>query len=118
MIKPEGLGLAAPLGAGRWQLSNDAELRLRALKRRADIIARLHDAISDRALEQGMSAMVLDCVGAAGSVIGRLAARGLDDELAGSAFVIIDAVDGRTHHVAFPDLEAATDAPIDAIVEA
>ena len=118
MLKLERLGLAEPLGAGRWQLSEDAEPRLRDLQRRGDIIARLNDALGDRALEHGTSAMVLEGVASGASVVGRLAARGLDDELAGSAFVVIDAVDGRTHHVALPDLEAASDAPIGSIVEA
>ena len=53
-----------------------------------------------------------------GSILGRLAARGLDDELTGSAFVVIDGVDGRTHHVALADLDAASDAPIGGVVEA
>jgi type IV secretory pathway VirD2 relaxase len=31
-------------------------------------------------------------------VLGRLVERGLDDELKGSAYIVIDGVDGRTHH--------------------
>ena len=44
-------------------------------------------------------------------------ARGLDDELAGSAFAIIDGIDGRTHHVRLPDLDAAGDSAPGSIVE-
>jgi hypothetical protein len=43
--------------------------------------------------------------------------RGLDDELRGSAFAIVDGIDGRLHHVALPSLEAASDAGAGAIVE-
>jgi type IV secretory pathway VirD2 relaxase len=32
-------------------------------------------------------------------VIGRLVDRGLDDELKGSAYAVVDGVDGRTHHI-------------------
>lgn len=50
-------------------------------------------------------------------IIGRLVARGLDDELKGSAYAIIDGVDGRAHHLRLPDLDATTDAAPGAVVE-
>jgi hypothetical protein len=51
-------------------------------------------------------------------VLGRLVQRGLDDELKGSAYAIIEGVDGRTHHLRFSDLEMTGDARPGAIVEA
>jgi hypothetical protein len=42
-------------------------------------------------------------------VIGRLVERGLDDELKGTAYAVVDGVDGRTHHIKLPDLDAAGD---------
>ena len=51
-------------------------------------------------------------------VIGRLVERGLHDELTGEAYAIVDGVDGRTHHLRFPDIERTTDASPGAIVEA
>ena len=52
-------------------------------------------------------------------VLGRLVKRGLDDELKGTAYAIIDGVDGRTHHLAlFPISEMTGDAKPGAIVEA
>ncbi len=50
-------------------------------------------------------------------VIGRLVDRGLDDELKGSAYAVVDGVDGRTHHIKLPDLEAAGDSAAGSIVE-
>lgn len=50
-------------------------------------------------------------------VLGRLVERGLHDELAGTSYAIVDGVDGRTHHLRFPDLELTGDAPLGAIVE-
>ena len=50
-------------------------------------------------------------------MIGRLIARGLDDELKGTAFAIVDGVDGRVHHLKLPDIDMAGDGPIGAIVE-
>ena len=43
-------------------------------------------------------------------VLGRLVARGLHDELKGSAYAIVEGVDGRTHHLRFSDLEMTGDA--------
>ncbi|MCK0166228.1 DUF3363 domain-containing protein [Jannaschia sp. S6380] len=114
----ERLGIAAPIDSGRWRLTQDAEPRLRKLQRRGDIIARLHDALGTEAATRGTAGLVPDGPTKDGSILGRLAARGLDDELTGSAFVVIDGVDGRTHHVALADLDAASDAPIGGIVEA
>jgi Protein of unknown function (DUF3363) len=52
-----------------------------------------------------------------GQLVGRLAARGIDDELKGSAYVVIDGIDGRAHHLGLPDLEAAGDLARGSIVE-
>jgi hypothetical protein len=51
-------------------------------------------------------------------VLGRLVARGLYDELKGSAYAVVDGIDGRTHHLRFSDLEMTGDAAPGAIVEA
>lgn len=50
-------------------------------------------------------------------VQGRLVARGLHDELFGTAYAVIDGVDGRTHHLVFSSLEATGDAKPGAVVE-
>jgi len=43
--------------------------------------------------------------------------RGLHNELTGRAYAIVDGIDGRTHHVPFPDIEATGDCKPGAIVE-
>jgi hypothetical protein len=43
--------------------------------------------------------------------------RGLHDELSGSAYAIVDGIDGRTHHLQFPDIAATADCPPGSIVE-
>jgi len=45
-------------------------------------------------------------------------ARGLHDELKGSAYAIVEGVGRRTHHLQFSDLEMTGDALPGAIVEA
>src|SRR5205807_2331864 len=44
-------------------------------------------------------------------IVGRLVAKGLHDELTGEAYVVIDGIDGRPHHVRFPDISAMEHAP-------
>jgi hypothetical protein len=50
-------------------------------------------------------------------VLGRLAARGLHDELTGEAYAIVEGVDGRSHHLRFADLDLTGDAKPGAVVE-
>jgi type IV secretory pathway VirD2 relaxase len=114
--KLERLGLAEGDGTGRFVLAADAEPRLRALGERGDIIKRMHRSVGRGGREVDPSAFVLEGE-SAGPVLGRLAARGLDDELKGSAYAVVEGVDGRAHHLRLPDLEAASDAPIGGVVE-
>lgn len=113
----ERLGLADPVGPAQWTVKSDVEPTLRALSERGDIIKTMHRALSrgDTAPDPGMFAIHGD---EQPSLLGRLADRGLHDELKGSAYVVIDGVDGRAHHVQFGSLEATGDAQVGAIVEA
>ena len=113
----ERLGLAEPVGPAQWTLKPDLEPTLRALGERGDIIKTMHRALSrnDRALDPAAFEIHGD---GQPSVLGRLADRGLHDELKGSAYVVIDGVDGRAHHIQFGSLEATSDAQVGAVVEA
>ena len=111
----ERLGLSEPMGPARWRLADDLESRLRALGERGDIIRRMHRELTGRGWDRGAEHYVLD--GDRGPVVGRLVARGLDNELKGTAFAIVDGVDGRVHHLRFRDLEATGDAAPGAVVE-
>ena len=117
MQKLERLGLAEALGPARWQLSENAEPLLRALGQRGDIIKRIHRGLAEQRIERSVVDFALDDEGTAQPVIGRLVARGLDDELKGSAYAVIDGLDGRAHHIRLANLDAATDAAPGSIVE-
>ena len=117
MRKLEALGLARPLGPAQWSLSENAEDVLRELGERNDIIKRIHRGLTEKGWERGASDFVLHGEGEPTRVIGRLVARGLDDELKGSAYVVIDGVDGRAHHIKLPHLDATGDSAPGSIVE-
>jgi type IV secretory pathway VirD2 relaxase len=113
----ERLGLAEPAGPARWILAADTEPRLRALGERGDIIKRLHKTITKDGAERSPSSWALEGETHGDPVIGRLIARGLDDELRGSAYAVVDGTDGRVHHLKLPDIDLAGDGPIEGIVE-
>jgi type IV secretory pathway VirD2 relaxase len=115
--KLESLGLADQVGPGQWALSEKAEATLRELGQRGDIIKRIHRGLSERGIERGAADYVLAGESLDDPVAGKLVARGLDDELKGTAYAVVDGVDGRTHHLKLPDLEAAGDSVLGSIVE-
>lgn len=114
--KLEGLGLADEIGPGQWTISAKAEATLRELGERSDIIKRIHHGLTERGIERGAASYVLASESLNDPVIGRLVARGLDDELKGTAFAVVDGIDGRTHHIKLPDLDAAGDSAPGSIV--
>jgi len=115
--KLEGLGLAEQIAPGQWVISESAEKRLRELGERGDIIKRIHRGLAERDLERGPSSYVLAGESLDEPIVGRLLARGLDDELKGTAYAVVDGVDGRTHHIRLADLNAAGDSAPGSIVE-
>ena len=115
--KLETLGLAEQVGPGQWSISHDAEATLRQLGERGDIIKRMHRALTEKGIDRGAAGYVLAAESVDTPVIGRLVERGLDDELKGTAYAVVDGVDGRTHHIKLPDLNAAGDSAPGSIVE-
>jgi len=113
----EGLGLAEAVGPAQWRLAADHEPRLRDLAIRGDIIKTYHQAMMRSGRAATPERLTIHAQQGRDPVIGRLVERGLDDELAGSAYVLVDGTDGRQHHLRFPDLAETTDAKVGAIVE-
>jgi type IV secretory pathway VirD2 relaxase len=117
MRKLETLGLARPLGPAQWSFSENAEEVLRELGERNDIIKRIHRGLTEKGWERGVPDFVLHGETEPLPAIGRLVARGLDDELSGSAYVVIDGVDGRAYHIRLPHVDATGDSAPGSIVE-
>ena len=115
--KLEALGIASPTGPAQWVIDPDAETILRDLSVRGDIVKMMHRALSQEGKPVEVSRFALHHEAQADPVIGRLVERGLQDELAGTAYAIIDGADGRLHHLRFADIEMTGDAGPGAIVE-
>ncbi|MEW6121691.1 MAG: DUF3363 domain-containing protein [Pseudomonadota bacterium] len=115
--KLEALGLADQVGPGQWVITERAETTLRELGERGDIIKRMHRALTEHGIERGTASYVLAAESLDTPIVGRLVARGLDDELMGTAYAVVDGVDGRTHHIKLPDIDVAGDSAPGSIVE-
>lgn len=94
----ERLGLAESAGSGRWTVSADAEPTLRAMGERGDIIRTMQRALG---VERPLA--VFDVTARAPArIVGRIAAKGLADELQHHGYLVVDGIDGRAHYVALP----------------
>ena len=116
--KLERLGLAERVAPACFALKPGIEQTLRDLEIRGDLIKTMHRAMTGAGREPDIASFALHGDEPGDPVLGRLVARGLHDELKGSAYAVIEGVDGRTHHLKFSDLELTGDAAPGAIVEA
>lgn len=116
MRKLESLGLADQFAPGQWVISERTEAVLRELGERGDIVKRIHRGLAEASLARSSDAFVLDGAKLPEPLVGRLLARGLDDELKGTAYIVVDGIDGRTHHVGVSNLELSGDCPPGSIV--
>jgi type IV secretory pathway VirD2 relaxase len=116
-MKLERLGLADKIAPACWTLKPGIEITLRDMSIRGDIIKTMHRAMSAHGAEPDVSRFAMHSERSAEPVFGRLVERGLHDELAGSAYAVVDGADGRTHHLRFSDIDMTTDASPGALVE-
>ncbi|ENO87671.1 relaxase/mobilization nuclease and DUF3363 domain-containing protein [Thauera linaloolentis] len=107
------MGLATETTPGTWAVHAEAELTLRAMAERGDII---------RTMQRAMGAKQRDLAvfqpGDDGRVIvGRVAGKGLADELYDKGYLIVDGADGKAHYVALPPKTELEQYPTGAVVE-
>ena len=95
------LGLAAEIAPGHWQLAEGLEDTLRRMGERGDIIKAMHRDLAEKGIARAASDYVIFDRSAADArpITGRLVRRGLADEINDRHYLIVDAVDGRTHYV-------------------
>jgi uncharacterized protein DUF3363 len=115
----ERYGLANEVEPGRWVVSDRAELGLRELGERNDVIKTMHRALADHGLEEerGVAQYVRHGGGSGEKITGRVLARGLaGDEMDERVYLVVDGVDGRVHHMVFPDASHLDEVRRDMIV--
>lgn len=93
------MGLASEEGQGRYRLNESIEPQLRAMGRRGDIIATMHDTMRRRAPEVSPQDYAIYDPAQGKPLVGRVVATGLADEHRDRHYMIVDAVDGQSHYV-------------------
>ena len=116
----ERYGLASEIETGQWAISDRAEVTLKELSDRNDIIKTMHRALATHGLdeERGVDQYVRHGARPSERVTGRVLAKGLaGDEMDERVYLIVDGIDGRVHHMEFPDASHLKDIGRDMIVE-
>ncbi|MBP7655288.1 MAG: relaxase/mobilization nuclease and DUF3363 domain-containing protein [Pseudoxanthomonas sp.] len=108
----EAMALAERVDANRWRLAPDMESTLTAMGEREDAL----DTIR-RALKGQQRECLLDGASIT-PVIGRIAAKGLADELHDRGYLVVDGIDGRAHYLKLPSGADLSALPVGSIVEA
>ena len=107
------LGLADETQPGTWAIHADAEKTLRALGERGDIIRTVQRAMRGEPRELA----VFEPGDDGRTILGRVAAKGLADELRDRGYLVIDGVDGKAHYVALNARDELANYPSGAVVE-
>jgi len=106
------MGLAERVSADSWTVAPNAEHTLRTLGERGDIIRTMQ-----RGLGQTQRELVIFDPKRSNPVIGRIADKGLTDELSDQTYVIIDGIDGRAHYARLAANVDISDLPVGGVAE-
>ncbi len=108
------LGLAHESAPGVWAVRADAEKVLRAMGERGDIVRTMQRAMGGVPRDL----VVFDPGENAQHVVGRVAAKGMADELEDRGYLVVDGIDGKAHYVALNAKVELAQYPVGSVVEA
>src|SRR5229473_4268477 len=116
--KLERMGLARAVGPAQWLLAEEAEPSLREFGIRGDIIRTMQRALSAQGQERSPTDFSISdaSIGSEQTIIGRVVEKGLHDELKGSAYLVVDGVDGRAHYLQVGNIDEVSDVSEGAVV--
>jgi len=105
LAKLEKMGLATQHAPGVWELGAKMEPALRELGERGDIIRTMHKALKADGLERDPMTFQLHDAAPETPITGRVVDKYLTDEMGENLTLVVDGIDGRTHHL--PDIDPA-----------
>lgn len=108
----ESMALSSRIDASRWRLMPDIERTLTAMGERGDILRTMYRAMKGEQREFVTSAPE------SLHVVGRIAGKGLHDELNDRPYLVVDGMDGRAHYLKLPARTDLSELPVGGIVEA
>ena len=107
------MGLASQPQTGAWVIHIEAEPTLRAMGERGDIIRTMQRAMSGMQRELAVFEPRED----GRVIVGRVAAKGLADELYDKGYLVVDGTDGKAHYVTLPPRSELERYPTGSIVQ-
>jgi type IV secretory pathway VirD2 relaxase len=100
----QSMGLGRQVAPGRWALSAAHESTLKSMGERGDILRTMQRALGDQSREL----VIPDPRSDVPAIVGRIAGKGLVDEMHERGYLIVDGIDARAHYLPLPagaDLE-------------
>ncbi|WP_204251374.1 DUF3363 domain-containing protein [Acetobacter ascendens] len=111
------MGLATEHAPGVWELGEQLEPTLREMGERGDIIRTMQKALRAEGAERDPMSFAIHNTAPATQIVGRVIDKHLSDELGEELTLVVDGIDGRTHHVSGMDAARVAEARIGSIVE-
>ena len=112
LLRLESMGLAERMNANRWKLQPGMAATLDAMGQREDALETVRRALKGQRRE-----CVVD-ERPTYTLIGRVAGKGLVDELHDRGYLVVDGIDGRAHYLNLPAGPDLAELPLHGIVEA
>lgn len=113
----QSMGLVRENQPGVWAIHPNVEDTLRAMGERGDIIRTMQRAMSGQPHELAVFEPGQNADGSGRTIVGRVAGKGLADELHDRGYLVIDGVDGKAHYVALNAGDELANYPTGAVVE-
>lgn len=110
------LGLASETAPGRWHLAEGMDDMLRHMGERGDIIRTMQRAFTEHGLARSGTDYAIAEPATMEPIVGRVVERGLADEINDRHYLIVDATDGRSHHIDIGRGDATGPIPAGALV--
>ena len=107
------MGLANESSKGRWTMDPKAEQVLRGMGERGDIVRTMQRAMGSKQRELA----VFTPDEQAASVVGRVEAKGMADELYDRGYLVVDGMDGKAHYIALGAKVELAEYPVGSVVQ-
>jgi type IV secretory pathway VirD2 relaxase len=111
------MGLATEHAPGVWELNENLEPTLRELGTRGDIIRTMQKGLAADGLERDPMTFRIHEGAPATPVAGRVLDKYLANELGDNLTVVVDGIDGQTHHIGNIEPGQLEDARIGSVIE-
>lgn len=115
--KLEKMGLATEQSPGVWELSDRLEPTLREMGERGDILRTMQKAMRAEGHDRDPMSFQIHDAAPATPIVGRVIDKHLSDELGENLTLVIDGIDGRTHHISGVDQARVADARIGSVIQ-